>query len=182
MRAGYPDPAGARRQALSAMQGRPSASVHPGPADAAVARVFNSYPSSVRRRLLELRQLILHTAAATQGVGVIEETLKWGEPAYLTTQSKSGSTVRIAWKKSAPTQYAMYFNCQTTLVDAFKTMFPTAFKFAGNRALVFDEHADVPAEALRICIEMALTYHAKSLAGACPVPSARQRGRNGRNY
>jgi len=51
-------------------------------------------------------------------------------------------------------------------VGAFKTMFPTAFKFAGNRALVFDEHADVPVEALRICIEMALTYHAKSHAGA----------------
>ena len=111
---------------------------------------------------MALRTLILEVAAQTQGVGALEESLKWGEPAYVTTVSKSGSTIRIAWKKARPTQYAMYFNCQTTLVDSFKTMFPTAFKFEGNRALVFDEQDEVPVAALRICIEMALTYHAKS--------------------
>lgn len=148
----------------------------------AVAEVFQSYPHAAREKLFALREIIFDVAATTPGVGALDESLKWGEPAYSTAATKSGSTVRIAWKHARPAQYAMYFNCQTTLVDAFKTMFPTAFKFAGNRALVFDEHADVPAEALRICIEMALTYHAKSLAGACPVPSARQRGRNGRNY
>ena len=111
---------------------------------------------------MALRTLILEVAAQTQGVGALEESLKWGEPAYVTTVSKSGSTIRIAWKKARPTQYAMYFNCQTTLVDSFKTMFPTAFKFEGNRALVFDESDEVPVEALSICVEMALTYHAKS--------------------
>ena len=87
-----------------------------------------------------------------------------GEPAYITAASKSGSTVRIARKEAKPTQYAMYFNCQTTLVDSFKTMFPTVFTFEGNRALVFDEHDEVPVAALRICVEMALTYHAKAHA------------------
>ena len=111
-----------------------------------------------------LRALIFDVAAHTTGVGALEESLKWGEPAYITAASKSGSTVRIAWKKARPTQYAMYFNCQTTLVDSFKTMFPTVFKFEGNRALLFDESDDVPVEALRICIEMALTYHTKSHA------------------
>jgi len=111
-----------------------------------------------------LRDLILEVAARTPGVGTLEEVLKWGEPAFVTAQTKSGSTVRIAWKKSRPTQYAMYFNCQTTLVDSFKTMFPAAFRFEGNRALVFDEHDEVPVEALRICVAMALTYHTKSHA------------------
>ena len=109
---------------------------------------------------MTLRALVLDVARQTGGVGALEESLKWGEPAYITAASKSGSTIRIAWKKSHPAQYAMYFNCQTTLVDSFKTMFPTAFKFEGNRALVFDEHDDVPVEALRICVGMALTYHA----------------------
>lgn len=129
------------------------------PAD--VAAVYASYPAAQRRRVLALRELILEVAAKTAGVGPLEESLKWGEPAFVTAQSKSGSTVRIAWKKSQPTQCAMYFNCQTTLVDSFKTMFPKAFRFEGNRALVFDEHDEVPVEALRICVGMALTYHAK---------------------
>ena len=118
----------------------------------------------MRKRVLALRELILDVAAKTPGVGALEETLKWGEPAYITAVSKSGSTLRIAWKKSTPTQYAMYFNCQTTLVDSFKTMFPTAFKFAGNRAIVFDAHDEMPVEALRICIGMALTYHSNKRA------------------
>ena len=129
------------------------------PAD--VAAVYASYPAAQRRRVLALRELILDVAAKTAGVGPLEESLKWGEPAFVTAQSKSGSTVRIAWEKSQPTQCAMYFNCQTTLVDSFKTMFPKAFRFEGNRALVFDEHDEVPVEALRICVGMALTYHAK---------------------
>lgn len=127
-----------------------------------VAVTFASYPPEIRKRVLKLRELIFDVAACSQGVGKLEESLKWGEPAYITTESKSGSTTRIAWKKAKPKQYAMYFNCQTTLVDSFKTMFPTAFKFEGNRALVFAEHDEVPVAALRICVEMALTYHAKA--------------------
>ncbi len=126
-----------------------------------VAKTFDSYPLGMRRKIIALRALILEVAAQTQGVGELEESLKWGEPAYVTAASKSGSTIRVAWKKARPAQYAMYFNCQTTLVDSFKTMFPTTFKFEGNRALVFDESDDVPVGALRICVEMALTYHAK---------------------
>ena len=130
-----------------------------------IAAVFASYPGAIRGKLLDLRALIFDVAAHTAGVGVLDESLKWGEPAYITAASKSGSTIRIAWKKANPTQYAMYFNCQTTLVDSFKTMFPTAFKVEGNRALVFSEHDEVPVEALRICVAMALTYHSNKRAG-----------------
>jgi len=126
-----------------------------------VVKIFESYPPGIRKKLMALRALILEVAAQTTGVGPLEESLKWGEPAFVTAASKSGSTIRIAWKKARPTQYAMYFNCQTTLVDSFKTMFPKMFRFEGNRALEFDEHDNVPVEALRICIGMALTYHAK---------------------
>lgn len=127
--------------------------------NADVARVFASYPKAARERILKLRELILQTAAETDGVGALEETLKWGEPAYLTSETKSGSTIRIAWKKSVPSQYAMYFNCQTTLVDSFRFQFPNDFTFEGNRALVFDTAAEVPLESLRHCVAAALTYH-----------------------
>jgi Domain of unknown function (DU1801) len=124
-----------------------------------VERVFATYPSKIRTKLLELRALIFDTAASIESVGVLEETLKWGEPAYVTSRSRSGSTLRIAWKRSAPKQYAMYFHCQTNLVDTFRDLFPDGFAFEGNRALIFQEDAVVPIEALRHCVEMALTYH-----------------------
>lgn len=124
-----------------------------------VEHAFEAYPADMRRKLLALRELILRTAAETEGVGELEETLKWGEPAYLTTSTGSGSTIRIDWKKRRPSEYAMYFNCQTTLVETFRTLFPNDFKFEGNRALVFSEAAAVPRDALAFCIATALTYH-----------------------
>ncbi len=89
---------------------------------------------------------------------MIEETLKWGEPAYVTSETKSGSTVRIDWKKSKPGQYFMYFICTTNLVETFKTMFPNDFKYEGNRALVFSEDEEIPMDSLAICVAAALTY------------------------
>ena len=134
--------------------------------NAAVARAFATYPLDIRRRLLVLRALIIETAASTDGVGALEETLKWGEPAYLTSESKIGSTIRISWKKSAPKKYAMYSNCQTNLVEMFRTLFPSEFEFAGNRAIVLGVSAAVPTDALVFCIRAALTYHrSKNSAG-----------------
>ncbi len=127
--------------------------------NAAVAAVFASYPPVFRRKLLALRKVILETAESTEGVGSIEETLKWGEPAYVTSETNSGSTIRIDWKKSAPTQYAMYFNCKTNLVDTFRTLFPDTFRFEGNRKIVFEERDVVPIESLSFCIAATLTYH-----------------------
>ena len=124
-----------------------------------VARAFEAYPAPVRKEMLALRELILATAACTAGVGEIEETLKWGEPAYLTSRSKSGSTVRIDWKKSRPGDYAMYFNCQTNLIETFRTLFPHEFQFEGNRALIFNIGSRVPKDAVAFCVSAALTNH-----------------------
>jgi len=125
----------------------------------AVAEVFNAYPTGIRRKLMSLRQLIFDVASRTEGVGEVQESLRWGEPAYLTATSKSGSTIRINRKKSSETRYAMYFHCQTTLVDTFRTIFPTEFKYEGNRSIVFDVQDEVPVKQLSVCIAMALTYH-----------------------
>ncbi|MGC4062717.1 MAG: DUF1801 domain-containing protein [Aquabacterium sp.] len=148
--------------------------------NAAVAKVFENYPPVMRRKLMALRKLILDTAASTDGVGAIEETLKWGEPAYVTTQTKSGSAVRIDWKPSSPSQYAMYFHCKTTLVETFRHLFPHDFRFEGNRAIVFEASDAVPTDALAFCIAMSLTYHlAKrgpmSDAGSCKPLRSRNR-------
>ncbi len=98
------------------------------------------------------------TAAATEGVGALEETLKWGQPAYLTRESRSGSTIRIDCRKADPHTYAVYFHCQTDLVHRFRTLFPKTFAFEGNRAIVFHENDEVPVRELEVCIAAALTY------------------------
>jgi hypothetical protein len=127
-------------------------------ANAEVAAKFSAYPSHVRPKLLALRELIFRAATATARAGEIEETLKWGEPAYATT-NQGGSTVRMDWKARHPGQYAMYFNCQTDLVASFRALFPHDFKFEGNRALVFSLEDRVPKDALTICVVASLTYH-----------------------
>ncbi len=121
-----------------------------------VAEVFENYPKQIRKKLMFLRQLVLETALETKDVGTVEETLKWGEPSYVT---KGGSTVRIDWKDASPHQYAMYFNCQTRLVDTFKELYRDKLKFEGNRAIVFDEEDEIPIDTLKHCISLSLTYH-----------------------
>ena len=121
-----------------------------------VAAVFAAYPKKFRTKLMFLRQLIFDTAVKTEGVGELEETLKWGEPSYL---AKKGSTIRIDWKPKTPNQYAIYFTCTSLLVPTFKKLYPTEFTYEGNRAIVFNLNDKIPIKKLQHCIEMALTYH-----------------------
>ncbi len=129
------------------------------PVNSEVADVFNSYPPNIKSKLMILRQLIFDTAASIEGIGKIEETLKWGEPSYLTPESKSGSTIRIAWKESQKENYSIFFKCTANLVPAFKEKFPNKFKFGGNRSIDFNLNDDVPVKELKRCIALALTYH-----------------------
>jgi hypothetical protein len=125
----------------------------------AVAAVFKSYPKKLQGRLLFLRDLIYEIAAKTEGVGALEETLKWGSPSYLTTQSKSGTTLRIDRIGSQKGKYAMCVHCQTTLVGPFKKIYGDAFDYDANRGVILDEQDEIPVKELSHFIYMALTYH-----------------------
>lgn len=131
----------------------------------AVREAFDKYPDQLRSRLLELRAIILETAKETEGVGELEETLKWSEPAYLTSKSKSGSTIRIAPLRKSGTNFAMFVNCKTSLIDTFRELYPKTFNFEGNRALVFASEKALPEKQLKHCIALALTYHRHKLKG-----------------
>ena len=120
-----------------------------------VLEIFETYPEEIKSKLMFLRQLIFEVASRTDGVGELEETLKWGQPSYLTTQTKSGSLIRIDQIKSQEEMYAMFFHCQTTLVDTFKEMYRDKFEFDGNRSLIFSVKNKVPVKELSHCISMA---------------------------
>jgi Domain of unknown function (DU1801) len=125
-----------------------------------VASVFKAYPPDLRPRLLALRELVFDTADKTAGVGRLTETLKWGQPSYLTEETGSGTTVRIDRLKAGD-GYAAYFHCQSGLVGQFRELYPDTFKYEGKRAILFDSSDRVPAKELRHCIALALTHHAR---------------------
>jgi hypothetical protein len=127
---------------------------------AAVDAVFGAYPRPVQAKLRALRRLIFDTAKTTKGVGALEEALKWGQPSYLTTESKSGSTVRIDQLKKEAGGYAVYFHCQTDLVETFRELYPE-LRYGGNRSILLNAGEKLPEAALRHCIALALTYHAR---------------------
>ena len=124
-----------------------------------VATAYDSYPASARNVLLTIRSLIFNTAATNPVIGPLTETLKWGEPAYLTEATKSGSTIRMAWKPAKPDHCALFFNCKTTLVETMREIYPDTFTYQGTRAVMFPLDQPLPNDALAHCIEMALTYH-----------------------
>jgi len=123
-----------------------------------VAEVFNNYPKHMRQKLMLLGQLVLETASQNDDVDPLEETLKWGEPSYVT---KRGSTIRMDWKSSTPDQYALYFHCKTKLVDTFKELYGDKLKLEGNRAIVFHQNDEIPVDEVKHCIFLSLTYHSR---------------------
>lgn len=124
-----------------------------------VASRYAEYPGTMRECLLALRSLILDVAAETEGVGQLEETLKWNEPAYLTPKTKSGTTIRINAHKGSDSEYALYVHCQTDLVDRYRQLYADELRFEGNRAVIFSRDEELPLDAVKHCIAMALTYH-----------------------
>ncbi|WP_162651321.1 DUF1801 domain-containing protein [Lentilitoribacter sp. Alg239-R112] len=134
--------------------------IDPPFASADVEAAFNAFPEPERKGLLKLRALIFKTAAQSPEVGTIEETLKWGQPSYLTPETKSGSTIRLGMPKTGG--FAIYTHCQTTLISDFQNLFPDDFAYEGNRAIHFDNEGAIPAPKLQMYIRAALTYHLKT--------------------
>lgn len=123
-----------------------------------VMAVYDTYPDAVRAALLNVRSLLLKEAEKLK-VGPIEETLKWGEPAYLTSTSKAGSTIRLAWKPGTPEFANIYVNCQTDLVSEVRSHFPDAFSYTGRRCMGINLNTPFPEFPVQAALSLALTYH-----------------------
>jgi hypothetical protein len=131
--------------------------MQPMPQD--VQAAFDTFPPEVRHRLAEIRQMIFDIAAEDPRIGTITETLKWGEPAYLTEATGSGSTIRLGWPRRKPDHAAVYFICRTTLVDESRERFGDFFRYEGNRAVLIPVSSEVASAPLAMMLSAALTYH-----------------------
>lgn len=120
-----------------------------------VDQLIDSYPPSAGKKLKQLRKLILDTAKETAEVDKLIETTKWGEPSYLT---KTGSTIRMDWKKNTSDKYYLFFICSTRLVETFRFIFDNELQFEGDRSIVLNLKEPIPTLAIKRCITLALTY------------------------
>lgn len=126
----------------------------------AAAKVLDACPAAARQAVTALRTLILETAAELDGVGPLTETLKWGEPAYLTEKPRTGTTIRLGWDERGST-LSLYVHCQTTLIKEWRDLYEPELTFIGNRELSLPTDQALPHAALKHCIAMALTYHSR---------------------
>lgn len=127
--------------------------------DPRIEQVFESFPENLKPHLRWLRTVVLATAAETEGVGAIHETVRRGLPAYITKDSQSGTTIRIGPVRDRPGYYAVFFNSQLDLVSSFRSQFAGLFEFEGTHAIAFHVNDEVPLAAVCSCIRTALTYY-----------------------
>jgi hypothetical protein len=125
----------------------------------AVAAAFGALPDGDREVLLAVREQVF-AAAGEAGAGPLTETLKWGEPAYLTDASRSGSTLRLGL--AGPSRRpALLVNCRTGLAGEVRDRYGDLFGYEGTRGILLPRDVARHAAAIRHCAALALTYHAR---------------------
>lgn len=122
-------------------------------------KVYQRYPQWAQEKLLSIRHQLFQLAQEHDDIGEIQETLKWGEPSYLTIKPKTGSTVRLAWHQHKPDVVGIYFNCKTSLIAQIEAVYGASLDYEGNRAILFSRTTDLPLKWIKHCLLMALTYH-----------------------
>jgi len=126
--------------------------------------IIAPYSPMARKRLGDLRKLILKVAKGLNGVGQITQALRWGQFSFLTLESGSGSTIRLDGKRNDANSVAVYFHCQSGLIEHFKNLYKDELKFEGKRGIVLDVRAELPEAAIRHCISLALTHHLRKVS------------------
>ncbi|MCB4456248.1 DUF1801 domain-containing protein [Leisingera sp. McT4-56] len=125
-----------------------------------IAAAFAVSDPLVREGLLRLRQLIFDTAAETPEAGRVEEVLRWGQPSYVTPETKAGSTIRLGVPKGA--RFALFVHCQSRLIPEFAAAFPAWDRFEGTRGVLFNHPEEVEPIRHGWLIKRALTYKTRA--------------------
>jgi len=120
---------------------------------------LTSLPKEIRPTISALRGLVLSVSKSDAAIGDLTETLKWGQLAFLPKKPRVGTTVRMDMVSEDPPRVALYFHCQTSLVETYRELYADDLNFEGNRAIILDASRPLPEDVLRHCLHMALTYH-----------------------
>ncbi|MCV2887701.1 DUF1801 domain-containing protein [Ruegeria aquimaris] len=123
-------------------------------ADPKVAAAFAAFPKVPRVGLLRLCALILDTARGMVEAQPLQETLKWGKPAYLAPR---GSILRLGCPTSGG--FALYLHCQSRLIPDYLDQFEDLDRIERTRAILFRAVGEIDPMRHGWLIRRALTYH-----------------------
>ncbi len=128
------------------------------PVDERVFAVVRRYPEAAAEMFMDVRRIAIDVANETDA-GPLTEDLKWGQPSWLTEESKAGTTLRFDWSDSDPDHARLLVHCQTNIVEVARERFADVLSFEGNRAVVLPMDAPLDEDVLTSFVAMALTYH-----------------------
>jgi len=131
----------------------------PPVADPDVRAVYDAYDPALRKSLMAVRRIMYAAAAGTPDVGPLIETLKWGQISYLPAKPRIGTTVRIDKAADPESGVALFFHCQTNLLDTFRERYPDIFVYIGNRSMELRHDWKAHTGELQHCVGLALSYH-----------------------
>ncbi len=126
-----------------------------------VGAVFDRFAPDLRAALLSVRRLILRIAAEDPRIGPLDESLKWGQPAYRPRRARTGTTVRLGALRDEPDHYGVFFHCQSGLIARFRDLYADRLGFQADRAIVLSIIGERDDAALGHCLTLALTHHLK---------------------
>lgn len=113
---------------------------------------FDALPTGAQN----LRRLIVSVAADLPQIGEVQEVLRWGQPAYVTSKH-AGASLRIGAPETSG--FALYTHCQASLIADFSTAFPDMDRVEGTRAIHFDDPSQIDPARPGMLIKSILTYH-----------------------
>ncbi len=117
-----------------------------------------TWSEPAQQHLLATRAILLDVADSAE-VGALEESLKWGQPAWRPRKARTGATLRLNWTADRPDKLMAFVDCKTDLASQMSTRFPGQYHNDGRRALGFDLDRPLPGDAVAQLAYLTFTYH-----------------------
>lgn len=117
-----------------------------------------TWPKAAQDSFRHLRAVFLATAETAQ-IGPLDETLKWGQPAWRPRKPRTGATLRMTWMPSEPDHLVILVDCKTDLAVRMRTLYPNLGINDGQRRIALCLHRPHSEEPLRHLAAMTFCYH-----------------------
>ena len=115
--------------------------------------------SKPAQELAQACRHLFHTIAQEADTGPLDESLKWGQPAWRPRKARTGATLRMDWDAATPDRLSLYVDCKTDLASRMRDIYPDLPLNDGQRHLGITIGAPLPEQALAHLAEMTFTYH-----------------------
>lgn len=134
-------------------------------APASLLDQISSWPDPAQKAAWACRTLF-HEIAKKNDLGPLDESLKWGQPAWRPRRPRTGSTLRMTWSATSTDTLAFFVDCKTDLAARMRDVYPDLTRNDGRRQLGVDLTAPLPEQAIAHLAQMTFTYHRTKRAAA----------------